>query len=86
MFHTQSDFSERIARYQVEHISGKRGGRKKYTAPNCKTMKTHGICVNPDEICATISSPLSYYRKKARMIMTAARRRKSTQTSQTVAT
>jgi len=85
MFHTQSDFSERIARYQVEHISGKRGGRKKYTAPNCKTMITHGICVNPDEICATISSPLSYYRKKARMIMSAARRRK-TETSRTVAT
>jgi DNA primase large subunit len=68
MFRPATDFSERIARYQVEHISGKRGGRKKYLPPNCKTMKTHGLCVNPDEICATISNPLSYYRKKARMI------------------
>ncbi len=83
MFHAQSDFTERIARYQVEHISGRRGGRKKYTAPNCKTMKTHGICVNQDEICATISHPLSYYRKKARMITAAARRRRTTQAPKT---
>lgn len=68
------DFNERIARYQVEHISGKRGGKKKYTPPNCKTMKTHGLCINPDELCATISNPLAYYRKKARKIAAAARK------------
>jgi len=79
MFHTQSDFSERIARYQVQHISGSRGGKKKYTAPSCKTMKTHGLCVNQDEICATISHPLSYYRKKARMIAAASRRQRTAQ-------
>jgi DNA primase large subunit len=32
-------------------------------------MRTHGICVNPDELCASISHPLSYYRRKARFIM-----------------
>lgn len=84
MFHTQSDFSERIARYQVEHISGSRGGKKKYTPPSCKTMKTHGLCINPDEICAAISHPLSYYRKKARMITAAARRQRPVQASKPV--
>ena len=74
MFHSQSDFSERIARYQVGHISGSRGGKKKYTPPSCKTMKTHSICINPDQICATISHPLSYYRKKARMITATTKR------------
>ena len=69
MFKAFSDFDERIARYQVEHIAGKRGSRRKYTAPNCATMRTHGVCVNPDELCATITHPLSYYRKKARSIM-----------------
>jgi len=69
MFKAFSDFDERIARYQVEHIAGKRGSRRKYTAPNCATMRTHGICVNPDELCASISHPLSYYRRKARFIM-----------------
>ncbi|MGP8127569.1 MAG: hypothetical protein ACLP9D_07165 [Candidatus Bathyarchaeia archaeon] len=69
MFKAFSDFDERIARYQVEHIAGKRGSRRKYTAPNCATMRTHGICVNPDELCANITHPLSYYRRKARFIM-----------------
>ncbi len=82
MFHTQSDFSERIARYQVEHIAGHRGGKKKYTPPSCKTMKTHGICINPDQLCATILHPLSYYRKKARIIAAATRKRRVTQASQ----
>jgi DNA primase large subunit len=61
-----TDFDERVARYQIEHIAGKRGSRRKYTAPNCSTMQTHGLCVNPDELCGTIRHPLSYYRRKAR--------------------
>jgi len=69
MFKAFSDFDERIARYQVEHIAGKRGSRRKYTAPNCATMRTHGICINPDELCASITHPLFYYRRKARYIM-----------------
>ncbi len=69
MFKSFTDFDERIARYQVEHIAGKRGSRRKYTAPNCSTMRTHGLCVNPDEICGTIKHPLSYYRKKARILL-----------------
>ncbi len=85
MFRPQSDFSERIARYQVEHISGRRGGKKKYTPPNCKTMKTHGLCVSPDDTCATILHPLSYYRKKARMIAAAARKRRTVQGPRPVA-
>ena len=66
MFKAFTDFDERIARYQVEHIAGKRGSRQKYTPPNCGTMQTHALCVNPDDLCATVRHPLSYYRKKAR--------------------
>jgi DNA primase large subunit len=69
MFKAFSDFDERIARYQVEHIAGKRGSRRKYTAPNCATMRTHGVCVNPDELCGTITHPLTYYRRKARALL-----------------
>jgi len=75
MFKAFSDFDERIARYQVEHIAGKRGSRRKYTAPNCATMRTHGVCVNPDELCASITHPLSYYRRKARFLMRRGRNR-----------
>lgn len=64
-----TDYDERIARYQVEHIAGTRGSRTKYTAPNCSTMRTHGLCVNPDELCAAIKHPLSYYRRNARILL-----------------
>lgn len=75
MFTSFSDFDERIARYQVEHIAGRRGSRRKYTAPNCETMKTHGLCVNPDGLCATIAHPLTYYRRKVRTMFGKGKRR-----------
>ncbi len=67
-FKPASDFSEKMTRYQVEHIAGKRGGRTKYTCPMCTTLKTHGVCYKPDEVCATIRNPLSYYKKQARVL------------------
>lgn len=67
-FKPASDFSEKMTRYQVEHIAGKRGGRTKYTCPMCTTLKTHGVCYKPDEVCATIRNPLSYYKKQARLL------------------
>jgi DNA primase large subunit len=80
MFRTFTDFDERIARYQVEHIAGRRGSRRKYTAPNCATMRTHGLCINPDELCGTIKHPLSYYRRKARTLLRDRRMRRRPQT------
>lgn len=68
MFKSFTDFEERIARYQVEHIAGKRGSRRKYTAPNCNTMRTHGLCINPDDLCAAVTHPLTYYRRRARAL------------------
>ena len=68
LFKPATDFSERMTRYQVEHIGGKRGGRTKYTCPMCTTLKTHGVCFKPDEICETIRNPLSYYKAKSRII------------------
>jgi DNA primase large subunit len=68
LFKPANDFSERMTRYQVEHIAGKRGGRTKYTCPMCSTLKTHGVCYKPDDICETIRNPLSYYKKKTRVL------------------
>ncbi|TMI36867.1 hypothetical protein E6H25_01575 [Candidatus Bathyarchaeota archaeon] len=67
-FKPATDFSERMTRYQVEHIGGRRGGRTKYTCPMCTTLKTHGVCYKPDELCDTIRNPLSYYKKKSRIL------------------
>ncbi len=64
LFKNFSDYNERMTRYQVEHIAGEKGSRTRYIPPKCDTLKTHGVCTNPDEICQKIRHPLIYYRRK----------------------
>lgn len=65
IFRGSSDFNERLTRYQVEHIAGERGSRTRYKPPKCGMLKTHGVCVNPDETCRYVNHPLIYYRRKS---------------------
>lgn len=65
IFSSIPDFDEGKTRYQIEHISGITSGTK-YTPPECSTMKSYGICYNPDDLCKRIRHPLSYYRLKGR--------------------
>lgn len=67
LFRTFSDFNERLARYQVEHIAGERGSRTKYRPPKCSTLRTHGICTNPEETCQRAWYPLTCYKRKLRI-------------------
>jgi DNA primase large subunit len=62
LFKNTPDFNERIAKYQIEHLAGLRGSRKKYLVYSCDKMKTLGICVAD---CGT-KTPLQYYRKALR--------------------
>jgi len=64
LFKNVSDFNERMTRYQVEHIAGTRGSQTHYITPKCDTLKTHGICTNPDNLCRRTRHPLGYYRRK----------------------
>lgn len=66
LFKNFSDFNERLTRYQVEHIAGERGSRTRYASPRCDTLKTHGICTNPDELCRQINRPVAYYMRKVK--------------------
>jgi DNA primase large subunit len=60
----RSDFDERIAKYQVEHIAGLRGSRVKYRPPSCGSMKTHGLCIDNGRQCPfNIKNPLQYRSK-----------------------
>jgi DNA primase large subunit len=68
MYTSLSDFNQRLTRYQVEHIAGVRGSGVKYTPPSCDTLRTHGLCPGPDEVCERVKHPLSYYRRKIRLI------------------
>lgn len=65
IFATTPDFDERKTRYQIEHITGKISGTV-YTPPECRTMKTYGLCYEPDELCKRdwLTHPLKYYRAK----------------------
>jgi DNA primase large subunit len=61
----RSDFDERIARYQVEHIAGQRGSRVKYRPPSCQSMKTHGLCIENGKHCSNnIKNPLHYTNRR----------------------
>ena len=66
-FKTFSDYNERLARYQIEHIAGERGSGTKYTCPQCSVLQTHGICKNRDDFCRYIYHPLTYYKRKQSM-------------------
>ena len=63
-FRSVSDFNERMTRYQVEHIAGTRGSGTKYTPPNCSTLRTHGICISPEDECSGAVNPLVCYKRK----------------------
>ena len=60
-FKTVADFNEKITRYQVEHISGLKGGRNKYLPPSCQEMNTLGLC--PTNLGCGTRNPLQYYAK-----------------------
>ncbi len=66
------DYRADVTEYQVKHIAGQIGSRTEYTAPSCATMKSYGLCVNADNLCAKINEPpkrghpLTYYRIKTR--------------------
>jgi len=56
------DYNERIARYQVEHIAGKRGGGTRYKPPSCSTMRAYGLCIEDGRLCPRINNPIQYRR------------------------
>jgi len=63
----RSDFDERIARYQVEHIAGQRGSRVKYRPPSCQSMKTHGLCIEDGKHCPyNIKNPTQYTNRQTK--------------------
>lgn len=62
LFSHSPDYNERMTRYQVEHLTGKRGGRVEYSPPSCRTLGTHGCCCRGKE-CGDIRHPLRFRTK-----------------------
>ncbi|UAL07798.1 MAG: DNA primase large subunit PriL [Candidatus Methanogranum gryphiswaldense] len=67
LFSQSPDFDESKSSYQIKHITGELSGTEGYTPPECSTMKTNGLCFDPDEICTrySVNHPLTYYRIKS---------------------
>jgi DNA primase large subunit len=67
VFMNAPDFKGDIVRYQIEHITGESSATS-YMVPNCDTMKTGGICYNPDGLCEKewMTNPMIYYRVKGK--------------------
>lgn len=67
VFSESPDFDESKSEYQIEHITGELSGTDGYSPPECKTMKTNGLCYCPDTLCEQewMNHPLSYYRVKS---------------------
>lgn len=67
LYATSPDFDQSKTKYQVDHITGETSGTE-YTPPECSTMKSYGICYEPDSLCnhpkEYVKHPLSYYRIK----------------------
>jgi len=66
-FSSAPDFDESKSRYQIQHITGEISGTE-YTPPECSTMKSYGICFDPDSLCKKdwMAHPLTYYRSKGK--------------------
>ena len=65
VFAASPDFDESKSEYQIKHITGDLTGTDGYTPPECATMRTNGICFEPDALCEKIKHPLNYYRIKS---------------------
>ncbi len=65
IFKKLPDFSERITRYQLEHLSGKKGSSKKYFVPSCEKIKLENLCYETD-VCKGIINPIQLLRKGGR--------------------
>ena len=67
LFSQSPDFDASKSLYQIRHITGELSGGQEYTPPECSTMKSYGICFDPDALCNSgkMNHPLNYYRIKA---------------------
>ncbi len=62
LFRHAPDFNEKLTRYQIEHLAGLRGSKRKYLMYSCDKMKSLGMCVAE---CG-VKNPLTFYKRSLR--------------------
>jgi DNA primase large subunit len=61
LFHNAPDFNERVTRYQIEHLAGKKGSGIKYFVPSCEKLTNEDLCFATRE-CDGIVNPVQFGR------------------------
>ncbi len=64
LFERAPDYNEKITRYQVEFLAGKRSG-KSYNCPNCDKIASENLCFR-NEDCDNIKTPLQFRKRYAK--------------------
>ena len=63
VFKKLPDFKENVTRYQLEHLSGKKGGSKRYFVPSCEKIKLEELCYQTN-VCKGIINPIQLLKNK----------------------
>ncbi|MDQ4073508.1 MAG: DNA primase, partial [Thermoproteota archaeon] len=63
VFSKLPDFNERVTRYQLDHLAGKKGSARKYNVPSCEKIKLENLC-HENNLCKGISNPIQLTRRR----------------------
>jgi DNA primase large subunit len=63
LFQNAPDFNEKITRYQVEHLAGKKGSQTKYSVPACSKLVNENLCYATID-CKGINNPIQFGRNR----------------------
>jgi DNA primase large subunit len=63
IFKNSPDYNEKITRYQVAHLAGKKGSHIKYSVPSCDRLRSEDLCFAVKE-CENLVNPIQFGRRK----------------------
>lgn len=63
IFKNSPDYNEKITRYQVEHLAGKKGSHIRYSVPSCDRLRSEDLCFAVRE-CENLINPIQFGRRK----------------------
>ena len=63
IFRNSPDYNEKVTRYQVEHLAGKKGSHTKYSVPSCDRLRSEDLCFAIKE-CENLINPIQFGRRK----------------------
>ena len=59
LFHSAPDFNEKVTRYQIEHLAGKKGSGTRYFVPSCEKLANEDLCFSTRD-CDGIVNPVQF--------------------------